>query len=67
MTLSLNNPLFYRGYKIYLSQGHSKYCFVHINYNGPDPDPKHHDRRLGECDTIEECISEINELESNPF
>lgn len=47
-------PLLYRGYRIYTGD-YTKWQFEHEDYDGPE------DKRLGHCESIEACISHINE------
>lgn len=47
-------PITYRDYTIKRGE-HTKFEFVHNEYDGPG------DNRLGACDTLEDCMTEIDE------
>ena len=53
-----DNPIWHRGFRIYLSD-YEGFCYCHDDYDGA---PDANDNRAGVCMTVEDCIAEINEL-----
>ncbi len=64
-TITYENPIIYGKYRIYHYDGFMRhewpFGFVHDDYDGA-PDAK--DNRFGLGKTIEDCIEQINEIES---
>jgi hypothetical protein len=67
---SHDNPIWHRGYRIYISDGHAPggyaYQFVHDDY---DPTPVHlydgpSDHRCGFGRSVAECKAEIDAMEA---
>ena len=63
MRLTYENPLRYGDYIIYYdyTEWGGRYYFVHTDYDGA---PDANDNRIGNAETIEECIELIDELEN---
>lgn len=60
-TLRIEEPQTYRNYIIEPNPDYArdyKYRYTHIDYDGPE------DTRRGDCETLEECVEEIDELET---
>ena len=52
-----DNPIWYRGFRIYLSD-YEGFCYCHDDYDGA---PDAGDNRCGHGQTVAECIDEIDE------
>lgn len=61
----MKHPIKYRNYEITPVMGAFtpyRWDYTHEDHDGSPDDPI--DGRLGSCATIEDCINEINEIES---
>lgn len=57
-----SNPIWYRKYRIYVSDSPFEYEYVHDDYDGADDA---NDNRCGYGRTVEDCKKEIDEREDD--
>ena len=58
-----NNPIWYRGYRIYLSDGHlgqQQFTFCHDDFDGADDS---NDNRCGDAESEQDAKNQIDDME----